>query len=67
MRATLEEYWNTAAILDYCQHSSRQAIQNFCLRDRNLIVRNSKKKKKFLRWTSMTSIRHTRDVIYRHQ
>ena len=47
MRAAVEEYWNMAAILEYSQHPSRQAIQNFCVRDRKLILRNLKKKKHF--------------------
>ena len=46
MCATVEEYWNTAAILGYFQHPSRRAIQIFCVRDRKLILRNLKKKKK---------------------
>ena len=44
MRATVEEYWNTAAILEYFQHPSKRAIQNFCVQDRKLILRNFQKK-----------------------
>ena len=31
MRASVEEYWNMAAILGYAQHPSRRAIQMFLL------------------------------------
>ena len=58
MRATVEEYWNTAAILEYFQHPSRRAIQIFGVRDRKLILRNILKI--FLRTTLKTSIRHER-------
>ena len=44
MHATVEEYWNTAAILEYFQHPSRRAIQIFCVRDQKLILCNVLKK-----------------------
>ena len=36
MRALVAGFRNMAAILECPQHPSRRAIQNFCLRDRNL-------------------------------
>ena len=65
MSALVAGYRNMAATLECPQHPSRRAIQNFCLRDRNFCLRNLKKKN--LLWTSITSVRHTRDVFYGRQ
>ena len=44
MRALVAGYRNMAAILECPQHPSRRAIQNFCLRDRNFLFTEFKKK-----------------------
>ena len=46
MRASVEEYWNMAAILGYAQHPSRREIQIF-LRTTSIINFMQFKKKTF--------------------